>query len=378
MAPVHRPHITIIVGSGRDLVRAAPLYRELRRRGRTGLSLVLTGQERDADLMSGYFRGLALPQPDGLLEPGVGTRPEQTARIFAACETFLRHSPTDLMALQGAADSILACAVIGRRQGLTLAQLEGGLRRARREPGGMIGEVVDHLCDCWFAPWGQAAEALIGEGLPAECVRQRGNLMIDTLHAYREPAAAAAWDAVEVGQEAFGLVVVTGSRTLDNPINLRKIAEVIAACANDVPIVFPLTPEGRRRLAMWHLDEEIHPSGDLFLPDAKGFLDTYGLIGRAIFLITDSPDLQDQASYMGVPCLTLADATDRLVTLERGTNLLVGTDAQALVSHCQAILEGRRKRADLPDDWDGRAAGRIADDLDEMAASAAQRKRGLS
>lgn len=367
MPPARRPHMTLIVGSGRDLVRVAPLYRELRRRGNAGLALVLTGQERDADLMSGYFRGLTLPQPDGLLEPGVGTRSEQAARTFAAVETFLRHDPTDLVVLQGGSDLMLACAVICRQQGIALAQLEAGLRSPGRSEN-LIGEVVDHLCDYWFAPFPQAAEALAGEGLAPERILQPGNLMLDTLHACREAAAARTWETLDLREE-FGAVLLSSPRMLDNPMNLRKIAEAIAALSDDIPIAFPLSPEARRRLGMWRLDEELKPSADLHLPDARGFVDTFALIGHALFVITDAPDLQDQASFVGVPCLTVAEATDRPVTVEQGTNLVIGPDTAAIVKHCEAILEGRRKQGALPED-DGQVAGRIADSLEQFLASA--------
>lgn len=371
-------HLTMIVGSGRDLVRAAPLYRELRRRDTMRVALVLTGQERDADLMSGYFRGLALPQPDGLLEPGGGTRTEQTGRTFAACEMFLRHSPTQLVVLQGSTDAMIACAVVCKHHGLPLVRLEAGLRGQDRQlPEDVVCEVVDHLCDHWFAPWRQAAEALEAESLPADRIAQPGNLMVDTLQAYRADAAATPfWDDLALGREEFGLVALTTPRILTNPTNLRKVVDAVAALARDIALVLPITPEARRRLTNWNLDDHLNALPDLRMPDARGFLDTFGLIGRALLLVTDSGDLQDQASFLGVPCLCVAETSDRPVTLAQGTNTLVGPDTAAIVGYCQAILEGRRKRPALPDDWDGQAAGRIAQALEEVVGSAARPQRG--
>jgi len=375
MALAGNPQVTMIVGSGRDLIRATPLYRALRARGQVGLSLVLTGHERDADLASWYFRGLAPPQPDGLLEPGGGTRTERTARILAACETFLRHRPTDLVVLQGASDAILSCAVVCKQQGLAVAHLEAGLRSPGRATDSAVCEVVDDLSDCWSAPWPQAAAALAEEGHPPERILDCGNLMVDTLAAYREAAEAVSWEGLEQGEE-YGVMAIGGSPILDNPINLRKMAQAAEALAEDVRLVCPLGPDARRRLEMWNLKEALEGAGDILLPDAKGFLDTFGLVGRALFVITDSGDLQDQASFLDVPCVTVAESTDRLITLERGTNVVVGRDAAALVGECEAVLEGRRRRSDLPAEWDGQAAGRIAHALEDAARRAAEKRRG--
>jgi len=363
-----------VVGARPNFMKIAPLMAALGRRG-VPQRLVHTGQHFDEKMSGVFFEELALPRPDEDLGVGSGSHGEQTGRVMIAFErALLAASPRpDLVVVPGDVNSTLAAGLVAAKLGIPVAHLEAGLRSFDRTMPEELNRVaVDHLADLLLTPSADADENLAREGIPAERIARVGNLMIDTLRAHL-PRARALGTAEKLGLAPGRYAVVTLHRpsNVDEPAPLGRLLGALAAIARELPVVFPVHPRTRARLAEPSL---ARAAAALRLAEPMGYLEFLSLTSGARLVLTDSGGLQEEATALGIPCLTLRENTERPVTVSEGTNEVVGTDPERIVRAARRALSGERRRGRIPALWDGmageRAADAILDFLDEPARAA--------
>jgi UDP-N-acetylglucosamine 2-epimerase (non-hydrolysing) len=350
--------IVYVIGTRPNLVKTAPVIRALRRRLPDAEHVVVhTGQHYDRMMSQVFFEELAVPEPDHMLEVGSGTHAQQTARVMERLEPVLADSPPDLVLVPGDVNSTLAAALTAAKLEIPLGHIESGLRSFDRSMPEEINRIVaDEVSDLLFLHSEEAAENLRAEGIADERMHFVGNTMIDTLIAledrFRGAGAAAA-----AGVEPGGYLLVTLHRPalVDGPLldqTMSRLAEVAAK----LPVVFPVHPRTRKMMEGRDLTEP-----GLRLVDPVGYLEFLSLEADAAGVLTDSGGIQEETTYLGVPCFTLRDNTERPVTVRAGTNTVLGLSPEAISGIPDALESAPPPATEPPPLWDGRASERIAD-----------------
>jgi UDP-N-acetylglucosamine 2-epimerase (non-hydrolysing) len=347
-----------VVGTRPNLVKMAPVIAALRARFEGWpASIVHTGQHYDREMSEVFFDELGLPEPDHSLGVGSGSHAEQTARVLERLEPILIAERPDLVIVPGDVNSTLAAALAAARVEIAVAHVESGLRSFDRSMPEEINRVlVDHVSELLFLHSDDAVENLTREGIAPERMKFVGNTMIDTLVAL-EDRFRAREAAARLGLEPGSYLLVTLHRPalVDGPL-LGEAIRALAGVADELPVVFPVHPRTRKTLG----DEG---SAGLRLLDPVGYLDFLSLEADAAAVLTDSGGIQEETTYLGIPCFTLRDNTERPVTVRSGTNTVLGLDPRR-IGEIPALLSSPRGPAPQPPPkWDGRAAQRIADVL---------------
>ena len=346
-----------VVGARPNFVKAAPVMRALR--GRAEQMLVHTGQHYDAAMSRALFDDLGLPRPDVDLQVGSGAATLQTGRILLRLgPLFPRHRP-DVCVVYGDVTSTLAAALAAAQHGTPVAHVEAGLRsRDRAMPEERNRILTDHMADWLFTPSQDANDNLAGEGAAARRVHLVGNVMIDSLSRLlpRTDTAAVLRRLAVPPDARYVLVTLRRPSTVDDGAVLQRVLGVLAEVSRRRPVIFPVHPRTRARL-----DAVGGTAEGLRLTEPLGYLDFLSLERGAVVVVTDSGGVQEETTWLGVPCLTVRDATERPVTVTVGTNTLVGREAGRLREAIESALAGGGPPAGgRPDLWDGRAAERIA------------------
>jgi UDP-N-acetylglucosamine 2-epimerase (non-hydrolysing) len=348
--------IVHVVGTRPNLVKMAPVIAAVRERLPEARSTVVhTGQHYDRAMSEIFFEELGMPEPDHTLGVGSGTHAEQTARVLERLEPVLATERPDLVLVPGDVNSTLAAALCAHRSGVAVGHVESGLRSFDRTMPEEINRIVaDHLSALCFIHCDEAAENLDAEGADPGVVRFVGNTMIDTLVAL-EDRFRAREAAGSLGLEPGSYLLVTLHRPalVDGPL----LGEAIAALervAEEMPVVFPVHPRTRKMLGR-------DPAG-IHLSDPVGYLDFLSLEADAGAVLTDSGGIQEETTYLGVPCFTLRENTERPVTVRSGTNTLLGLEPRR-IAEIPELLRGRDpgEPPEPPAKWDGHAAARVAD-----------------
>lgn len=354
-----------VVGARPNFMKIAPLVEALRERGIPQV-LVHTGQHYDEQMSNLFFRELGIPEPDINLEVGSGTHAQQTAEIMRRFEPVLETQRPDIVVVVGDVNSTIACSLVAAKLGVTVAHVEAGLRSFDRSMPEEINRVLtDAISDLLFASEPSGVANLLREGVPQERIFLVGNVMIDTLLRHRDRALALP-TLQQLDLQSDGrvnpYVVVTLHRpsNVDDPAALRGILESLNRLSTRATVVFPVHPRTRERIRAGGLDGLLQP---LRVTDPLGYLEFLGLVSRAALVVTDSGGIQEETTVLGVPCLTVRENTERPVTVECGTNELVGRDATRLLNAAETILNGARRHGRIPDLWDGHAAERIVEVL---------------
>ncbi len=344
-------------------MKVAPLYHELANRPWCRLVLVHTGQHYDDDMSGAFLRDLGLPAPDIHLEAGSGSHAEQTGRVMVAYERVLQQERPDWTVVVGDVNSTLACTLAAKKLNRPVAHLEAGLRsRDRTMPEEINRVLTDAISDLLWTPSEDADANLRQEGVEEGRIERVGNIMIDSYEMLRDRLDA---DSMlkELGLDpgGYGLVTLHRPSNVDEKETLTRIVVALGAIGKKIPLVFPLHPRTRGRLEAWDLMPALEAAPGLRLCAPLGYLHFMALVQEARLAITDSGGIQEETTYLGIPCLTLRDTTERPVTLTLGTNRLVQVEElEALVGQA---LEGRWPNGQVPELWDGRTAGRVADSL---------------
>jgi len=333
--------------------------------------LVHTGQHYDKDMNDKLFEDLRLPRPDINLDVGSATHAVQTAEVMRRFEPVIdTHKPACVLVV-GDVNSTLACTLVAVKKGIPVVHVEAGLRSYDRKMPEEINRILtDQIADRLYTTERSAEANLVREGIAAECVRFVGNVMIDSLLHNREfsrtPAAAVAaggFDPTLIGgPEGYGVVTLHRPSNVDHPDVLASLLGALSEITRRLPLVFALHPRTKANIERFCLGHLIKNTRLILLPP-QGYLEMLGLMAGARIVLTDSGGLQEETTALGVPCLTLRENTERPITVEQGTNTMVGRDVAVIRKEAAVIIAGNGKQGRVPELWDGHAAERIADDL---------------
>jgi UDP-N-acetylglucosamine 2-epimerase (non-hydrolysing) len=344
-----------VVGARPNFMKAAPVMRALAEKPGLRQILVHTGQHYDQNMSDVFFRELEIPEPDFNLAVGSGTHAAQTGQIMMRFEPVVQKARPDLVLVYGDVNSTIAAALVCSKLGIAVAHVEAGLRSFDR---GMPEEInrllTDQIADLLFTPSQDGDQNLLREGIPAERIRFVGNVMIDTLVRLLPKADAALPEALP---PRYALVTLHRPSNVDDPQMLQGILRVLGEISGELPVIFPIHPRTRQRIAQLGFQ----PSESFYFWGPQSYLQFLALQRHATMVITDSGGIQEETTFLGVPCLTLRESTERPVTVTVGTNILVGRDVQRLQAEVCRLLHGQSKQGSLPPLWDGKAAQRIAD-----------------
>jgi UDP-N-acetylglucosamine 2-epimerase (non-hydrolysing) len=336
-------------------MKAAPVLRALQNRG-AKQTLVHTGQHYDRNMSDVFFSQLDIPEPDVNLEVGSGSHAHQTAEIMRRFEPVVLDTKPDLVLVYGDVNSTVAAALVCSKLLVQVGHVEAGLRSFDRTMPEEINRIVtDRLADLLFTPSEDGDSNLQNEGVPADKIHRVGNVMIDSLiqllpAAMRRPKGDL--------PDRYVLVTLHRPSNVDDSESLKNILESLLQVNEQLSVVFPVHPRTRQRIAEFgtHIEK-------LCLLEPLPYIEFLALQHRAAIVITDSGGIQEETTYLGVPCLTVRDNTERPVTVSLGTNVLVGQDRKKLISELTRILEGNGKAGAIPPLWDGHAGDRIAEIL---------------
>lgn len=364
--------VMCVVGARPNFMKMAPILRALAaHRPALPSLLVHTGQHYDADMSDRLFTDLRLPRPDINLEVGSASHAVQTAEVMRRFEPALDQHKPSCVVVVGDVNSTLACTLVAVKKGIPVAHVEAGLRSFdRRMPEEINRVLTDQVADRLYTTERSALDNLLREGIGAERVCFVGNVMIDSLLSNREQARPPAQTlrahgidpAVIEGPGGYGVVTLHRPSNVDEPATLRAILQTLAEVAGKLPLIFVLHPRTRGNIERHTLGPLLDPKRIACLPP-QGYLEMLGLTSNASAVLTDSGGLQEETTALGVPCLTLRENTERPITIDQGTNTMVGRDREAILDAIDGILRGQSKRGRVPEYWDGRAAERIAADL---------------
>jgi len=351
--------ILYVIGTRPNFVKTAPVIAALRRRLPEGRhTLVHTGQHYDRLMSEVFLEQLGVPAPDHMLEVGSGSHAVQTARTMERLEPVLIEEKPDLVVVPGDVNSTLATALTAVKLGIPVAHVEAGLRSFDLTMPEEINRIVaDRFAELLFLHSEEATANLRAEGIPEERMHMVGNTMIDTLVAlegrFREAGTAA---RLGVAPGEYTLVTLHRPALVDGPLLPQTVAQ-LAALAREMPVVFPVHPRTRKMMESVDVDRQ-----GLLLSDPLGYLDFLSLLADAGAVLTDSGGIQEETTYLGVPCFTLRDNTERPVTVRAGTNTLLGLDPAAIAGIPAALAaRGDGPAPEPPPLWDGHAAERIAE-----------------
>lgn len=356
-----RRKVLSVVGTRPNFMKTAPIVAELvSRPDEFEHVLVHTGQHYDHAMSQIFFEELGVGEPDHMLGVGSGSHAQQVARVMERLEPVLHECEPDIVLVPGDVNSTMAAALVASKLLIPVGHVEAGLRSFDRTMPEEINRVVtDSISDLLFTHSPEASEHLQREGRPPSAIHYVGNTMIDTLVAVRERLdSAAARERVGVQDGAYLVVTLHRPALVDGPL-LADAIEALAQVASTLPVVFPVHP--RTRAAIEALGTDL-PAG-LRLLDPLGYLDFLALVASAAGVLTDSGGIQEETTYLGIPCFTLRDNTERPVTIELGTNVLLGLAPQRIVEVPDLIAAAAIREARVPPLWDGRAAERIVDVL---------------
>ncbi|HYW75867.1 MAG TPA: UDP-N-acetylglucosamine 2-epimerase (non-hydrolyzing) [Gammaproteobacteria bacterium] len=358
--------VDLIAAARPNFMKIGPLYHALAREPWCRVRLVHTGQHYDANMSHAFFQDFRLPEPDIHLGVGSGTHAEQTGGVMIAYERECLRERPDWIIVVGDVNSTAACALVGGKLCIPVAHLEAGLRSGdRRMPEEINRIVTDALADVLWTPSADADENLRREGVPEDKIERVGNIMIDAFEMQRERIEADGTRA-SLGLEAGAYAVVTLHRpsNVDDEATLTTLVEQLVSVAGRLPLVFAVHPRTRAKLQAFDLLRRLEVQAAIRLIEPLGYVQFMNLVIGARALITDSGGVQEETSYLGIPCLTLRENTERPVTLTQGSNRLVRPgDLRAAV---EAVMEAEQARSGARSGielWDGQTAKRVVDSL---------------
>jgi UDP-N-acetylglucosamine 2-epimerase (non-hydrolysing) len=336
-------------------MKAAPVLRALDERGVQQI-LVHTGQHYDTNMSDVFFSQLAIPAPDVNLGVGSGSQAVQTAEVMTRLEPIILEHKPDVVLVYGDVNSTLAAALVCAKLLVRVGHVEAGLRSFDRTMPEEINRMVtDRLADFLFTPSADGNENLRHEGVPEEKIFCVGNVMIDSLIHLLPAAMRCPKNGMP---ERYALVTLHRPSNVDDNQGLKRVLESLLQVQSKLEVVFPVHPRTRRRIAEFGLDV-----GKLHLLEPLPYVEFLALQRSAVVVITDSGGIQEETTYLGIPCLTMRENTERPVTVEMGTNILVGKDQGKLAAELRNILDGKGKKGSIPPLWDGAAGARIAEIL---------------
>lgn len=346
-------------------MKVAPLHRVFSKMDMVDHLIVHTGQHYDQNMSKIFFEDLELPKPDVYLGVGSGTHAEQTAKVMVEFEKVLVEEKPDLVIVVGDVNSTVACSLTASKLLIPVAHVEAGLRSFDRTMPEEINRIVtDVLSDYLFVTEESGVVNLRNEGVSEKKIFLVGDVMIDSLILYREKARRSEIKkALEVSPGGYSLVTLHRPSNVDNRENLETILRIFQGIEKHGKIIFPIHPRTRKRIEEFGLSSQFAAVKNLVLTDPLGYLDFLNLMMDAKIILTDSGGIQEETTFLNVPCITMRENTERPITLEAGTNVLTGLSVEKVVALTNECYAGKWKKSRVPELWDGRAAERIADIL---------------
>ena len=358
------PDLLLVAGARPNFMKIAPIWRAVRKAGRLSQLLLHTGQHHDFEMSKSFFEDLELPEPELYLGPCEGTHAEQTGAIMRRFEQTLGKIDPRALLVVGDVNSTLACSLVAAKMEVPIAHIEAGLRSFDRSMPEEVNRLVtDVLSALHFTTCDDADENLRREGIEEEKIRQVGNVMIDSLLRY-VPVAKQLGRMLPNEVERYCLVTLHRPSNVDSSESLLRIVEILERVAAHLAVVFPVHPRTHQRLEGFELTKRLEDAG-VHLLEPQSYLRFLKLLLGATVVLTDSGGIQEETTVLGVPCLTVRPNTERPITIDQGTNVLVGTDLQRIEDCVLQALAGKWKVHQTPPGWDGAAAERIEQELAE-------------
>ena len=364
--------VHLIAAARPNFMKVAPLYHALRGTDWCDPQIVHTGQHYDFNMSDAFFRDLGLPAPAFHLSVGSGSHAEQTGGVMIAYEKVCNSNRPDWIVVVGDVNSTAACAMVGTKLWIPVVHLEAGLRSGdRRMPEEINRLVTDSIVDVLWTPSADANENLLREGIAAHKIDLIGNIMIDSFELLRDriESSTSRQDLGLLDRE-YALLTLHRPSNVDRPDSLRAIVTALKMIAADLRLVFVSHPRTMKNLAAFKLSGELTQTGNVDLLSPLSYIDFMNVVTGARLVITDSGGLQEETTYLGIPCLTMRENTERPVTVTQGTNKLVG--ASELPEQVRKILDGKWRKGSCPPLWDGRTAGRAVRCLEKRALRQAE------
>jgi UDP-N-acetylglucosamine 2-epimerase (non-hydrolysing) len=356
-----------IVGARPNFMKIAPIVREMRRRENDFLPLIVhTGQHYDAAMSDSFFADLDIPAPDFHLEVGSASHAVQTARVMTAFEPVVVEEKPDWVLVVGDVNSTIACALVCSKLGIKVAHVEAGLRsRDRTMPEEINRILTDAISDLLLTTSPDADENLLREGIAEKKIKFVGNVMIDSLfYNLKKAETSKVREDLNLNAKDYAVLTLHRPSNVDEKDVFAGLLEALVPISEKLPVIFPVHPRTKSRIDEFGFAKAVENS-NIKLIEPLGYLDFMRLYSGARLVLTDSGGLQEETTALGIPCLTLRENTERPITIELGTNNLVGTNPEKIKQTAFGILENRSNSKDkkIPPLWDGRAAERICNQL---------------
>lgn len=357
--------VILVVGARPNFMKIAPIWKEMKKfRKKFQLIILHTGQHYDKNMSDLFFRDLELPKPDIYLGVGSGSQAVQTAKIMIELEKVLVKEKPDLIIAVGDVNSTLACSIVAAKLLISVAHIEAGLRSFDRTMPEEINRIVtDHLSTFLFTTCKDANENLKREGISEKKVLFVGNVMIDTLIKSKVKTQNSKI-LKKLGLNRGNYTVLTLHRpgNVDDRNTLQRIFGALEKISNYIPVIFPAHPRTLKKMRSFEININ---SKNVKLIEPLGYIDFLKLYMNSKFVMTDSGGIQEETTYLGIPCLTLRENTERPITVKEGTNVLVGTDKGKIIDESLKILDEKHKTGKIPKFWDGKTSQRIVKILRE-------------
>jgi UDP-N-acetylglucosamine 2-epimerase (non-hydrolysing) len=352
-----------VVGARPNFMKIAPIQKRMVEQGGFEPILVHTGQHYDEKMSKYFFNDLELPEPDMYLGVGSGTHAEQTAKIMIEFEKVILQTKPDWVLVVGDVNSTIACSLVASKLHVPVIHVEAGLRSFDRTMPEEINRILtDAISDLLFITEKSGIDNLIKEGISEKKIHFVGNVMIDSLVLNMKKAEKSTiLENLGIQKEEYGLITLHRPSNVDDPENLKKIFSIFYKIQKEIPLVFPMHPRTRNNLKKFGLDEQLKGMRNLKVTEPLGYLEFLKLQQNARVIFTDSGGIQEESTFMKIPCLTLRKNTERPITVQLGTNELVGLDEDKILTYFGKIMDGNWKKGTIPPLWDGRAANRIVE-----------------
>ncbi len=361
--------IANVVGARPNFMKIAPIHRRMQQSEKIEPILIHTGQHYDEKMSKTFFVDLGMPEPDVYLNVGSGSHAEQTAAVMVKIEQFLVSQRPDLLIVVGDVNSTIAASLAASKVGVSVAHVEAGLRSFDRNMPEEINRILtDAIADYLFITEQSGIDNLRHEGTPEEKVYFVGNVMIDSLTEHLEKAAElSTLSEYNLQPQQYALMTLHRPSNVDNQQVLQKIFDTLEIIQKDTPIIFPIHPRTRKMLGAFGMENQVERMSNLTITDPLGYLPFLRLMSQAKLVLTDSGGIQEETTFLKIPCLTMRANTERPVTVTLGSNQLVGMEPEAILAGYNNVLNGTLKEAQIPPLWDGMASKRIVDIIEKLA-----------
>lgn len=355
--------VHLIAAARPNFMKVAPLFHALQRDQDFEVALVHTGQHYDANMSDEFFVDLGLPEPDFHLGIGSGSHAEQTGRVMMEYEKVCLANTPDWIIVAGDVNPTVACSLVGAKLQIPVAHLEAGLRSGdRRMPEEINRIVTDSIADVLWTPSPDGDAHLRREGVPASKISRVGNIMLDSFEMLRDKIEATkTCETLGLAPQGYGIITMHRPSNVDDRETLENLLDELIQSSKLIPLAFPVHPRTAGKLLEFGLRGKLEAAPDIHLLDPLSYVPFMGLVLASRVIITDSGGIQEESTYLGIPCLTLRENTERPITIDEGTNRLV--EPGTLASHVETAIGEDLSGGRRPDLWDGKTAGRIIEDL---------------